>query len=492
MADGSDIARRIFAASKEVLEQNIYQVTVNGIEYKRTVPSREFYVHQWNWDSATHALGLVHWSHERAIEELLALTAGQWDNGLVPQIVFNPDESKYFPGPKFWKTDHCSPEGIQTSGISQPPVLGMSVPYVIRIIAETSGGKIPEKERGQLQLLLDRTYAFLKYLKSFRDNEDCGLITVIHPWESGLDNSPNWDDGLDAAEFALDAIPQHVIELVNENRKDVIDGANASERPEQAKYYYYMMLVDCFNNLNWDALQIVEKSPFQIKDVLFTSVFAAGCEAVSNILESEIAADNGFSNPERAQELRTWLEKSREGLENCWDEEIGGYLCQNCREESVDSKTGFTPVKVDTISKFMPLLVQVPDTETLTTLLGDLADPESFGTQYPAPSTALNAVNQVGESLFEMSRYWRGPTWPITNLLLAEGLSRYADTTPAAKLRRDTLVDTVLSLAEQIGLREYYHPVDGERESEPIGFGNFSWTAAIYIYLAEKYKKQSL
>ena len=29
-----------------------------------------------------------------------------------------------------------------------------------------------------------------------RDPEKSGLITILHPWESGLDDSPSWDEPL--------------------------------------------------------------------------------------------------------------------------------------------------------------------------------------------------------------------------------------------------------------------------------------------------------
>ena len=91
--------------AKNVLLANLYEVELNGILYRRTVPSREFYVHQWNCDSATHAMGLVFVDEQRAFDELKSLVSGQWENGLIAQITFNPKETKYFPGPKFWGTE---------------------------------------------------------------------------------------------------------------------------------------------------------------------------------------------------------------------------------------------------------------------------------------------------------------------------------------------------------------------------------------------------
>jgi hypothetical protein len=61
--------------AKEILQRNTITVTVNGKLYQRIIPSREFYVHQWLWDSAGIAMGQVHLNEEAAFNELLSLIA---------------------------------------------------------------------------------------------------------------------------------------------------------------------------------------------------------------------------------------------------------------------------------------------------------------------------------------------------------------------------------------------------------------------------------
>jgi len=60
-------------AAKEVLQRNTITVTVNGKPYERIIPSKDYYVHQWLWDSAGIAMGLVHVNEEAAFNELLSL-----------------------------------------------------------------------------------------------------------------------------------------------------------------------------------------------------------------------------------------------------------------------------------------------------------------------------------------------------------------------------------------------------------------------------------
>src|SRR6476660_9967068 len=72
----------LIAQAKQVLEQNRVG--------RFTKPAPNLYPHQWSWDSAFIAMGYVHYDQARAEEELRALFAAQWINGLVPHIVFNP------------------------------------------------------------------------------------------------------------------------------------------------------------------------------------------------------------------------------------------------------------------------------------------------------------------------------------------------------------------------------------------------------------------
>lgn len=68
-----------------------------------TVPTRGLYPFQWNWDAAITALGwLAAGDEARAWREVERLLEGQWDNGMVPHIVFHGDAETYFPGPEVW------------------------------------------------------------------------------------------------------------------------------------------------------------------------------------------------------------------------------------------------------------------------------------------------------------------------------------------------------------------------------------------------------
>ena len=168
--------------AKDVLRRNTVTVTVNGKPYQRIIPSRDFYVHQWLWDTAGVAMGQVHIDEEAACNDLLSLMAGQWHNGLIPHIIYNPGETRYYPPADLWETTGFTRDGIKTSGITDPPLIAIAAAYVCNHASDE------QKKQDFIATLLPSLMAYHDHLKRYRDPEDCGLLTIVHPWESGTDD----------------------------------------------------------------------------------------------------------------------------------------------------------------------------------------------------------------------------------------------------------------------------------------------------------------
>ncbi|OGK19076.1 hypothetical protein A3G67_01295 [Candidatus Roizmanbacteria bacterium RIFCSPLOWO2_12_FULL_40_12] len=444
-----------FHKAKGILQHNHYRTIFNGITYKRTVPSRDFYIHQWNWDSATHAMGLVHLDPARAVDELRALISGQWKNGLIPQIIFNPGETKYFPGPQFWGTEKFRKGEILSSGITQPPLLGISAEHVFK----TATSQHIAVKHGEE--ILSGVLKYHDYLKTTRDPEDSGLLTVVHPWESGTDNSARWDKLL--GKIKIDKIPQGIKEVVDLYRVDnKLKGP--AQRPRQEFYYRAMYLIYLFKNLEWDYKKIVKESPFAVKDILFNCLWIRSNEALANML-------NALGRKKDAERYQVWAVQGKMALEQTWSNEFK----QFCDVDVSDNKQEV--IVQPTNSMFAPLLAGIPDQKQLNKILVRLHDRNQFWSEYPVPTMALNSP------FFDRSKYWRGPSWPITNLFIIDGLARYPLNKKASQLRK-LLVEKTLRMIVKNDFSEYYDPVKGSG----LGFGNFSWSAAIFIYLFRKYK----
>ncbi len=91
-------------------------------------PSPEQYPHQWSWDSAVIALGLSHLDLERAHAEIRSLLQAQWQDGMLPYMVYAEASADYFPPADFWQTAGLPQAGnIPSSGITQPPLLATAL-----------------------------------------------------------------------------------------------------------------------------------------------------------------------------------------------------------------------------------------------------------------------------------------------------------------------------------------------------------------------------
>ena len=95
------------------------------------VPAADLYPHQWLWDSCFIAIGLRHLDIERAQTELTSLLRGQWSNGMLPNIIFS-EGHKYHRDRELWRSylSPYSPDGVSTSGLTQPPMLAEAVVQV--------------------------------------------------------------------------------------------------------------------------------------------------------------------------------------------------------------------------------------------------------------------------------------------------------------------------------------------------------------------------
>src|SRR4051794_37351576 len=130
----------------------------------------------------------------RAVAELWSLFRGQWSTGMVPHIVFdlNVAQGAYEPGPNAWRTAAHVPPGTATSAICQPPIHAIALARVREVAAHHGQKQVHDVDDAVVDLY-PRLVRWHAWLRTARDPEGTGLVTILHPWESGLDNSPRWD-----------------------------------------------------------------------------------------------------------------------------------------------------------------------------------------------------------------------------------------------------------------------------------------------------------
>jgi mannosylglycerate hydrolase len=408
-----------------------------------TRASARLYPHQWSWDSACIAIGYSGWDQRRAQAELEWIFAGQWSDGLLPHIRF-ADEARYFPGPEFWRTDVSAgaPAKPKTSGIVQPPVHATAVWKVYRHARDG------DDARRFLGRLYPKLVAWHDYLYRERTRGDDGLVEIWHPWESGMDNSPLWDDALARISPPPDAIPDYT-------RVDA-EFVDAAERPSDDHYDRYAYLVKLYRDCAYDPRRIRDECPFVVRDVLFNSILVQSNRDLGEIARALGADPTPFE---------TWADETAAGLEAVlWDDTEGMYLDYDVRaERRIPSRTG---------AGFGPLYAGVPSTERARKLLDRLR----------ACEVGVDGIGRVVASVppddpgFEPARYWRGPVWPMLNWVAHSGLRRYGYIDEAGEIR-----GALLALARREGFWEHYNALTGHGG----GTEDLSWTAALVLDLLD-------
>jgi hypothetical protein len=438
-----DVLDRLLADARGVLDANWLGAS--------TLPSRTLYPHQWNWDSAFIAIGRSWYDEGRAQQELRSLFAAQWGDGRVPSIVFNPSvaEDAYFPGPSFWQTSARSPQApreIQTSGITQPAIHARAALEMHRHARDV------EASRTFLAWIYPRLVAQHDYLIGSRDPTGIGLPVIVHPWESGLDNSPVWDRDLAEMVIPDGAVPPYV-------RHDLAHG-DPKDRPTNAAYDRFVFLAARYRDSGYNDRVLADTVPFLMAGPLFGAIHLWSMHALVEI--ATIVGADPRPHREAAQAIQTAM------LRHLWDRDTNRF----CGLDVIRNERSAE----DTVVSLAPLLDPALPTEQVKAIVADLHS-ASFH-----PDSKLSFVvpsyDLLGEG-FDERRYWRGPVWINTNWLLAAGLRQHGYHSLA-----DQIVVSSLRLVAGAGFREYFDPFDG------TGYGTdgFGWTAALTIDLIERHR----
>ncbi|HEX8229794.1 MAG TPA: trehalase family glycosidase [Chloroflexia bacterium] len=381
----------------------------------------------------------------RALNEMHSIFGCQWASGMLPQIRFvtgasGEDGDGYRPDADDWGVtrDVSGPTRLRTSGITQPPIVGLCVRDIFLKFTEA-------ERRAHLADFLAFSRGLKRYhgwLLSERDPFAEGLALCLHPWETGTDNSPAFDPLVEATRRYVEAsdLPVNLF-----GRADTIH-VPGEQRPTDRDYYAYFGLLALFKRLDYHQHDIIESSPFLLHDVLFNSLLAASLLAHAR-LQTDMADLLPGGNGEQADrgELIAGADESRELYERVsgairrklWHPADGFFYSFAMREGSL--------LPTPTVSGFMPLLSGIASEEQAARLVERLTAPAPFGTPVPIPSTPADSP------AFDPVRYWSGPSWPVTNWLVIRGLRERGghDARLAEVLRRSTL--TMIEQEEDAG-----------------------------------------
>ncbi len=430
--------RQLIEGSKAILLENWKE----GF----TVPTKNLYPFQWNWDSGF--VSLVHSYFFLFIAMLLldTLFKGQWENGMVPHILFHSEnETTYFPNYDFWNSNvnQGAPQKPKSSGITQPPVHGFILENLLEKFHDN------EELLAFAKDIFPKIVHFHRFLYTYRDPNQEGLFFIYHPWESGRDNSPLWDESLDRIQIDRSKLPTY-------KRKDT-SLADSSERPTDDQYDRYVYLIQFGKENQYDGKAIAKESPVLIQDSMMNAILIKSNQSLINLAD-RLVMDKA--------ELEEWQQQSIKSYnDKLWSDELGMYACYDMR--------GGKQIPFKEIGGISPIYAGIPDKQKADLLAKYLQDLHDRG-YYLCPSF------DVDSPLFDSKRYWRGPVWPQMNWMIHMGLKEYGYEGLAKIVKSD-----LLELVRTLGFHEYFEPEKSLAKKLSRGYGgdSFSWTASSVLDL---------
>ncbi|MBX4201894.1 glycoside hydrolase [Candidatus Saccharibacteria bacterium] len=433
-----EAAKDLLKEAEEVLAHNDRELW--------TVPAGDLYPHQWLWDSCFIAIGLRHLDIERAQTELRSLLRGQWSNGMFPNIIFTHNERRHIDLWRSWVSPYA-PDSVATSGITQPPMLAEAVFKIGQRL------KLAER-RSWYKEMLPSLVEYHNWLYADRDPHKEGLVLLLHPWESGLDNSPPW-----ISEMRKHSMPwwislmeklhfDSVINLVRRDTKHVPPG----QRMSNIEALAYWSALHRLRRKAYNSEAILSRSLFAVEDLAFNCILVR-----ANALLKQLAKTAGQDLPD---ELIESMNLTETALDQLWDEQTGQYYSRSFVSHKL--------IEEPTIATLLPLYAGTISKDKADRLVDMLKRQRMFSTSWPVPSVPVNSPS------FDSYKYWQGPTWVNTNWLIIDGLDRSGYKDESKILRERTI-----QMVAKSGMYEYFNPLN----ASPAGAANFSWTAALTIDL---------
>src|SRR6266550_6299425 len=401
---------RVVAEARRVLEGNRQRGVSawGGRRYDFVCPSPTTYPFQWFWDSAFHAIALLHVDPELAKQEIRCLMQGAQPDGFIPHMLLW-EKRAHDAALREYAITLAHP--FYTATI-QPPVVARAV---LRIY-EATGDKHFVRD------VLPPIRRFFRWLKAYRDPDDDSLIAIIQPDESGLDASPKYDGLMGIASGP----PEQTLPQLRRSMKRLFD-AYAPHRADPAR----IAALDVFT---WE-------------DVMVNAIYADGLRCLAKLTELAREADEFNA---RADRVRSALEAK------CWDDQAGAFWDLAGWDEQ--------PAKTLTFSSLFPLILDDLDPRKAKRLIDEhLLNEREFWLPYPVPSVAATEPSFDPQHLTGVT--WRGPTWVNSNWYLYWGLRSHAYRDVATELAKRTV-----EMIGRGGVREFFNPYTGEGQGA-VDFG---------------------
>jgi glycogen debranching enzyme len=414
--------RDLGAAVRELMLRSVQDgySTLLGQNYCYVAPAAKPYPFQYFWDTCLHVVVLARLGEfDLAKRNLRSQFAMQKESGFVGHMVF-------------WKqvlprrrTDvmQARPtlESLRPhmSALVQPPLAGMA----LHALWQACGDRV---FLGELYARVRRQH---EWLAKHRDFDGDGLLSIISPFESGMDWKTSYDPVLG---YARRSTPRHLL---------------------LSSLYWKAVGVDLANFARgYDLARIRERGRFRVKDAGFNAIYALDLECMER-LAPVVGDDPSVFAQRRARLVDSVMRLMYDGNDAAfYDVEEPG--------------SRRIPIRTPTI--FFPLAIGEIDAHIAERVLATHFDRAGeFAAPLPLPSAALDdPAFYPGETPF----IWRGGTWAVTNWFLFHALRRRGFVAQADRLR-----DALATAVERSGFREHYDPFTGAGR----GARDFTWSGLL-------------
>lgn len=361
-------------------------------------------------DSGAHQIAWISLGEvDLAVADLRSQLNFQLEDGRIPQQI-------NWRAKKSWR-DPFKPKlysKMEYNDLTQMPVL----PYSLRAIYRATN------DVAYLEEFVPKLVKFFNWWKTTRDLDGTGVVTILHPWESGIDLTPSYDPALGVS-------------------------PNARARPPWSGIYPQLIQL-CLSyqwRYKWDQKEILSRTHaatgpinwFKVQDVAVNCVYASGWGVLGDLAskyDTTLAAEC-YANQKQSETgiINTLFSKSR-----------GHFVTGYKNNSNVQSYHG-----VRTVQMLFPLLLDSISQEQINSIVTYLTDENEFWTMYAVPS--VSKAEAEYNPIQDTDLLWRGPSWGFTNWFIMEGLQKHGQTEVLNKL-----MDMWISAAKKGGIWEMWNP----------------------------------
>jgi hypothetical protein len=386
-------ARRVFALNEVDMTQDYFHM-----------PNWEFYPSMFAWDSAYHAVTMLHIDPDKAKRELETLFRQVSADGHMPHEVLIPcpaTRAQPIRNVMRWIARRHY-DSLGASRLVDPPIYV----YAALLVFERTG------DRQWLGRIWKNLCRCLDYLLEERDLFGDGLVSILHPWEAGTD-------------LSLQLLPAL--------------GIDPSRRSDSLQATTYAVLLDRFcNRFNWDPEALKAENRFVVEDL------TVNCITI-RALDSAAALAMHADDEPTVRRYRSRAALMAEALESvCWDEAAGCYYPRwDARAPRL--------ARVKSAASLLPLFTGRCEPARAERLIADhLLDPGEFWAEYLLPFNAHDEL--AGVRPWVENKLWCGHCiWINFNWMMAIALVENGRVEEARELTSRTV-----KMILREGFWEYY------------------------------------